>query len=66
MDLMQMHLQDIDPEDFPAGLGYPGVQELLYHIPINTDGAIGGNPPLGTFVTGPVYSRKSGREGLER
>ena len=44
-----------NPADFPAGLGYPGGAgtPLPYNQP-NGDGAIGGNPAVSGFLTGPV------------
>jgi spore coat protein A, manganese oxidase len=41
--------------EFPAGLGYPGGAgpPKDYYTP-NTDGALGGNPSVSSYLTGPV------------
>lgn len=41
--------------EWPAGLGYPGGSgsPLDYNTP-NTDGAVGGNPAITPFLTGPI------------
>ena len=42
---------EIDPDEFPSGLGYPGgAGPPSPYNTINTEGAIGGNPPLGLFA----------------
>ncbi len=54
------------PADFPAGLGYPGgAGTPLPYMDQNADGAIGGNPAVSGFLTGPVHACKSGGAGLE-
>ncbi|MFZ0280744.1 MAG: cohesin domain-containing protein, partial [Bacteroidales bacterium] len=44
-----------NPADFPSGLGYPGgAGTPLPYMTENGDGAIGGNPAVSGFLTGPV------------
>ncbi len=41
--------------EYPAGAGYPGGSGSPFpYSTINTDGAVGGNPPIATYLNGPV------------
>jgi len=50
--------------EFPAGLGYPGGAGTPYsYNTANSDGAIGGNPSISSFLLGPVIPARPEERG---